>query len=588
MKIGIRGRFLLGAFTVIVLTMVAADILATRRVARAVTGLTRDDLAVRVALLEREASGSGFDLADRTAWDALADSLGRSARARVTLIRRDGTVIGDSEVDVDRLASVGNHAERPEVVESLSRGLGSNVRWSGTLQESMMYVAMPFRRGGEIVGVVRVALPLASVGRAVDSFRRMILLASLAALGLAALISGAAATWLSRPIRAVTARARRMAAGDLEARCEVAGRDEIAELARTLNGLAGNLSGSLAQLREKSALQERILLNAREGILMLDGSGRVAALNPALREMLLLGEQSVGLPVLEVVRNAGLHGLFNRARETGEAQMAEISIEGLKPRRLLAQVAPLPGEGGGLLGAFMDVTETRRLETVRRDFVANVSHELRTPIAAIASAVETLRHGARDDPAAAGVFIEMIERNAARMRDLVDDLLDLARIEARDFSLAVGPVDVAAAAAHALAAARSHADLKSIRLASEIPAGLPPAAADRRALDQILANLVDNAVKYSGQEAAVTVRAAESAGGIAISVEDTGPGIEAEHLPRLFERFYRTDAGRSRDLGGTGLGLSIVKHLAEAMKGTVGVESAPGAGSRFTVVLPRA
>jgi two-component system phosphate regulon sensor histidine kinase PhoR len=239
------------------------------------------------------------------------------------------------------------------------------------------------------------------------------------------------------------------------------------------------------------------------------------------------------------------------------------------------------------LAVFVDVTALRKLETMRRDFVANVSHELRTPVSAVRSAAETVRKALETDPAAAGDFIDIIERQAQRLQRLIDDLLDLARIESRQLKLNVEPVPLPQVAGHMLSLFREAAQAKRIRLASQIPTDLPPARADRRALEQVLSNLIDNAVKYGSEGAQVTVTADAHNGALRVSVSDTGPGIEAKDLPRLFERFYRVDAGRSRELGGTGLGLSIVKHMVESMGGQVSVDSAPGRGTTFAFTIPR-
>jgi two-component system phosphate regulon sensor histidine kinase PhoR len=265
----------------------------------------------------------------------------------------------------------------------------------------------------------------------------------------------------------------------------------------------------------------------------------------------------------------------------------EVELIGILPRRVLVRAAPLTVSGNeGVVVVLSDVTELRRLETLRRDFVANVSHELRTPIAAIRAAAETLEGGALDDPQAARDFIGMIARHADRLHELVEDLLELSRIEAQKLDLQAIPVDARELIDHmiglyALSAARREVVLQ----AGACPADLT-LSTDRRALEQILSNLIDNAIKYASRGSKVTLSAAETAGEIRIAVADTGPGIASKHLPRLFERFYRVDRGRSRDVGGTGLGLSIVKHLTEALGGHVFVESLPGVGSTFTIHLP--
>jgi two-component system phosphate regulon sensor histidine kinase PhoR len=319
---------------------------------------------------------------------------------------------------------------------------------------------------------------------------------------------------------------------------------------------------------------------------LLDDAGCVVLVNAALRAMMGLGADVRGVPLLEVVRDASLHELLDRVREERAAVPGEIELPGAKPRRLMVHASPLVGEETGLLAVFVDVTELRRLESVRRDFVANVSHELRTPVASIQSAAETLEGGALDEPEHARRFVGIVSRNAVRLRALIEDLLELSRIESKELRMRKESVDVAEVVANVTALAKDRADKKGIALRPSV--GAIRITGDPTALEQVIGNLVDNALKYCASGASVTISAAREGDRVTIRVADTGPGIDARHLPRIFERFYRVDPSRSRDLGGTGLGLSIVKHLAEAMRGTVAVESELGKGSTFIVVLPAA
>lgn len=348
---------------------------------------------------------------------------------------------------------------------------------------------------------------------------------------------------------------------------------------------ATSLTRKVGDLRSERDLLRRIIDGMHEGVLLLDKDGRLALMNPAFREMLLLPSDVIGQPLLDVVRHAELKELLDRARVSKATCSGEIELSGLKPRRLLVRGTSLPGEADGLLAVFFDVTEIRRLESLRRDFVANVSHELRTPVTAVLSAAETLRGPAAAEPEAANQFLTIIERNAERLQRLIEDLLDLSRIESRELRLSPDSFALGPFVNQLASTFRERADKKRIRLAVDVPPELK-IRADRRALEQVLANLVDNAVKYCPDGAEVRIHAESLGKVVKLSVDDTGAGIEPAHLPRLFERFYRADAGRSRQLGGTGLGLSIVKHLVEAMSGSVEVESTLGRGTSFRIELP--
>ena len=408
---------------------------------------------------------------------------------------------------------------------------------------------------------------------------------AVAALALSFLVSASVAARVSRAIAELTEGARRMTSGDLSVRTRLLGQDELAELGHALDGLAGGLAKTLGALRTERDLQRRILEAMQEGVVVVDREGRIVLVNPALRAMLLLGADAVGKLLIEAVRDAQLEALLADARAAGGAAPLEIELPGLKPRRLLVHTSPLSGDDDdGMLFVLVDVTELRRLESLRRDFVANASHELRTPIAAVRSATETLHSGALDDPAAAVRFLDIIDRNAARLQSLVEDMLELSKLESNEFKLKRERVELTSVVPIVLGLFRERAEKKGVRLGSELVGGAA-VEGDARALEHVLSNLVDNAVKYCPAGTRVTVSAALDRERIRLVVTDNGPGIPAEHVTRVFERFYRVDAGRSRELGGTGLGLSIVKHMVEAMRGKVSVESEVGRGSTFVVSL---
>jgi two-component system phosphate regulon sensor histidine kinase PhoR len=363
--------------------------------------------------------------------------------------------------------------------------------------------------------------------------------------------------------------------------------DEFGELGRALDHLTRSLQHSLDELRTERDRLDGLLSRMQEGVLMLDTSGHIVLLNPALQEMLLLHD-AIGKTPLEVIRHSELKLLLDEVVSTGSTASREIEVTGLMHRRLLVRAAPLGAPQGGAFAVFVDVTEMRRLETLRRDFIANASHELRTPVTTIRSAGETIRDVALNDTAALARFVDIIVRNAERLGNLLDDILELSRIESRALRLEIEPVEVGVLLSQVAELFRERAERKGLLLRVSAPDPPAYAMADRRALENVITNLVDNAVKYCATGASIEVGVTADDSKVRVFVKDTGPGIESVHLPRLFERFYRVDAGRSREVGGTGLGLSIVKHLVESMGSRITVESAPGAGSVFYFCLPRA
>ncbi|HKO53398.1 MAG TPA: ATP-binding protein [Polyangiaceae bacterium] len=579
MKFGIRAKLFLISLGVIIVSVVVAYAYSSDRLERELTERVRAELIVRAKLVALGAESSYALWEDKPRWHDLARDLGQRANAEVTLLRKDGEVLGESHQHAEPVRL----ADRPEVRGALSL-VGASPGYASVVDAHMLIVAVPFSRADELAGVARVALPLTEVDDARAELAKTLSVATALALAAAIVVSTLAAELASRTARSLTEVARRMADGDLTTRARQTGDDEFGELGRALDQLAKNLSRTLGELREERDRLGGILASMQEGVLLLDRAGHIFVLNPSLREMLLVGPDSVGKTVLEVVRHAELKELLDQGRRSLEPVTREIDFGSLQPRRLLVRAAQLPGGQGGLLAVFVDVTEVRRLESLRREFVANVSHELRTPVTAVRSAAETLQNAAADDPVAARAFIGIIERNAERLHDLVEDLLDLSRIESRGLKLDIEALDIDRVYDQVLSLFSERAAKRGTVLENEAREALPRVLADRRALEHVLTNLVDNAVKYC-PNATIVLRAIAHEQSVELLVEDNGPGIEARHLPRLFERFYRVDAGRSRDIGGTGLGLSIVKHMVEAMGGSVNVESKPGVGTKFGVVL---
>jgi two-component system phosphate regulon sensor histidine kinase PhoR len=579
LTLGIRAKLLLISLSIATCLCALGYSVIGGKLEAEVSARAREDGVLRAFLAQQVVQQAASVPADVGAWSQIAGRAAALTDSRVTLIDRAGQLLADSSGATHDVRVLATHPEVRGQLEGRSQAPALLV--SG----ERLQLAVPFGGGGEPRGVVRITREVPELEAVHAAVLRYTLLsfgiAVLLSVGLAAL----AAELAARPARGLTTVARRMAAGDLTTRARLSRRDDLGELGRALDQLAKNLTTSLSDLRGERDRMSGILSGMVEGVLLLDASGRIVLVNPSLREMLLIGQDAVGRTLLEAIRHAELKELLDQARATEQPVTREIETGGIKPRRLLSRFARLPSEQGQMFAVFVDVTEMRKLESMRRDFVANVSHELRTPVTAIRSAAETLQTGRPEDPAMLDMFLGIIERNAARLQDLVEDVLDLSRIESRELNLHFESLELGTLFGQVLSLFRERADRKGIELVNE-GAGTR-VRGDRRALEHVLTNLVDNAVKYCGKGAHVRLIAAELGEQVMLSVADDGPGIESRHLPRIFERFYRVDAGRSRELGGTGLGLSIVKHLVEAQGGSVQVDSRPGQGTTFSFTLKK-
>jgi len=589
-RLSIATKLALASVLLISLSGLAIDWLSASQLESSMIQRIRAELSSKLSLLEDVARAQGATGARGPAeWDSMADRFGRQAGVRVTLIAQDGTVVGDSEVPLAELGEMENHAFREEIAFARDHGEGSAIRASPTLHVRMIYAARRYPAPEEGIAVLRLAVPLTEVDAAVAGSRRLLAFSGAAALLVGLLMSLLGTYWLTTPVRRITGAAQAMAAGRLDARAPARGEDEIAKLGEALNRLASELASTIHDLRADRDLLASMLEGMGEGVLVVDADRRIVLANRALRQLALLGAEARGRSILETIRNASLQEAIERAAASDEPVVRELELAGVLPRRLLVRVSRLGGEpDAGCIAVFHDVTELRRLETMRTDFVANVSHELRTPVTAIGTAVETLLDGALANAADAREFAEMIDRNAKRLRQLVDDLLDLSKMESKGFRANLVAAEIAPVIEHAALLLREPARKRQVSIKLRQSDEAMTARIDRRVLEQVVLNLLDNAVKYAGAGAHVEVRTRPTGSHIEIAVSDDGPGIPRAHLGRIFERFYRVDAGRSRDVGGTGLGLSIVKHLVELMHGTIDVESEIGKGAAFTVRLPRA
>ncbi len=513
---------------------------------------------------------------------------GRSGRLRATVVLADGTVAADSEHDAFLME---NHKSRPEIARALAGEMGEADRFSETARRSMFYVAAPVRSGGRVVAAARIARPVVPLENALRTVGRHAALGGLAAAALFALAALALGQRISGPLNEMRDVAGRLARGDLGARVPVPPDADMAALARALNKMAEQLDRRMETILQQSNEQRAVFASMVEGVLAVDREERVLRLNAAAARLLDLdAERARGRPIQEVVRHIELQRLITNALASEMPVEAEIALYGNEDRFLQLHGTALTDASGAKMGALVvlhDITRLKRLETVRRDFVANVSHELKTPITALQGCVETLLDEPDALPEDTRRFLEMMQRQAVRLQAIVEDLLMLARMEhdAERHCVTVDPGSVREVLRRAVQAFAKPANGKGIALALQCEEELT-APINAPLLEQAVGNLLDNAIKYSESGTRVTVEGAVEGGDIVVRVKDEGPGIERRHLNRIFERFYRVDQARSRALGGTGLGLAIVKHIAAVHGGTVAVESTPGQGSVFSIRLP--
>jgi len=512
--------------------------------------------------------------------DGLVDQLAAAADARLTVVAPDGVVLADSELDGATLAAVESHAGRAEVRQAVASGEGASVRYSRTVGADLLYRARRLEAGPWSGGVVRMAVPLTRVESAESRALRALLLVTAIGLGLTLVAGALLARYLSGPVRELRTVAARLTGGDLGARARVATGDELEDLAAGLNAAAAALGDQVYAARAERDQLEAVLEGMIEGVVVTDAGGRVTLSNAALRGLFGLEGSVEGRTPIEALRNAEVADAIDAASREGTVER-EIRLTWPVPRTLSLHAAGL--RTGGSVGVLHDVTDRERVEAIRRDFVANVSHELQTPLATLAGYGEALTE-TTGDPVRVAEIADVVRRQSARMSALVRDLLDLSRLESDGFQLEREMVDVTVLAREVVDAWKERASGRGLALAARIEPGLG-IMADRRLLRQALDNLVDNATKYVS-EGRVEIEARRIPEGVELVVADTGEGIPREDQGRVFERFYRVEKGRARSRGGTGLGLAIVKHVAEVHGGRVELESAPGQGARFRIVLP--
>ena len=580
MKLGIRGKLFVISLALIGLMAVTSGILVETVMRGLLVARVEEELS-RLTGVCSEAIELAPGALARGSHQVLAQKLGAAGKARVTIIAEDGSVLADSALSPGELQQAENHGSRPEVVAARGKGRGIASRFSTTVRAEMMYLAQPFQRA-DGRGVLRVAMTLQDVDALIARMRWLLSGAVLLGLLVAAGMGILASYFASRSLMELVARARSVASGQRGQRIAVEAGDELSGLAGSFNRMADDLERTLSTLGDERDRSQAILESLVDAVLAIDSNLTVTEMNSSALKLLGLAKPPFGARLIDVIRMPSLLEIVNRAK-AGATAHAELTWHGPPRRMLLATATPQRRLGQCVL-VLRDVTELRKLESMRRDFVANVSHELRTPVSIISANVETLVSGALNDPARAQEFLSAVQRNAERLARLVNDLLDLSRIEAGSYDVSIAPMSAEGPVSAVFDLLETRANERGLSLHVDVEDDVS-FLGDERSLEQVLINLVDNAIKYTPEGGQIGLDVKRADEDVLFEVWDTGPGVPESHRARLFERFYRVDPGRSRDMGGTGLGLSIVKHLVESMRGTVGMRPRSGGGSVFWVRL---
>ncbi|MEW6179230.1 MAG: ATP-binding protein [Chloroflexota bacterium] len=505
-------------------------------------------------------------------------------RVRVTLILPDGKVIGESGRDP---ASVENHLNRPEVQGALVQGEGRAIRFSQTVHQRLYYLAVRIDDAGQPIGVVRLASSIEKIESDLRNLRNAVLGNAVLAIFLTVLLAFLVANQTITPLRQLSREVSRLGIGNFNIELPTHRKDEIGVLSQAFMRIARRLSEQIEGYREERSKLDAVLQNMNDAILIVDGEGLVTLINPAAERIFNVdSSQALGHSLVEVVRQYPFVDLWRNCVKTKQQQIATIETT---PERLFIQgiATPLdPILPQNTLLVFQDLTRVRRLEVVRRDFISNVSHELRTPLASLKALTETLQEGALEDPPAARRFLQKMENEIDNMTQLVRELLELSRIESGKVPFNFKPVAPNELVARAVERMQLQAERAGLTLRQECADNLPNVMADAERIEQVLVNLLHNAIKFTPAGGEIVARTWKEAGQVIFSVQDTGVGIEPAALSRIFERFYKADQSRSG--GGTGLGLSIARHTVEAHSGRIWAESEVNRGSTFYFSLPAA
>ena len=546
-----------------------------------------NDLQARARLIEQQLIPY-LETMKYSELDELVKKLGRNSLTRITIILPTGQVAADSDEEVDRMEY---HGDRPEIKDALEKGTGRNIRFSSTLGERMMYFALPIQEKGEFLAFIRTSIPVVAIDTQLREIYKKIVLVVIIVAIFAAAISLIVSERISRPIEQMKQTAKKFASGELDLRVPLPKPAELVELAEALNEMARQLQDRIRTITQQRNETEAVLSSMTEGVLAVDSEGHVVSINKAAAHFLKINQDEAhGRNIEEVVRNPDFQEFIKYCLNEDNPKETDVVLSGEEKRIIRLDGASLTdstAQKSGAVVVISDITRIRRLENLRRDFVANVSHELRTPITSIKGFAETLLEGAIKQPEQAERFLQIIAKHSDRLNAIVDDLLILSSLEEdglhRRIPFEKAPVRPVLDSVVQLSMIK--AEDKKITVALDCDPDIQ-AKMNKILLEQAILNLVDNSIKYSEQKSRIQINAWSEEDMTAISVQDNGCGIAKKHQDRIFERFYVVDKSRSRKLGGTGLGLAIVKHIAEVHNGYVKLESSPGVGSTFTIFIP--
>jgi len=588
-KISFKLKLIFSFFFVVIISFGIVAFFLDRNLERNALVEIESSLINQARLVENQITKEKLKNRDFVFLEELVKKLSLAISCRITIIDNKGNVLADSGVTEAAIAKMENHLARPEIWLALTGGTGIETRYSQTLKKDMLYVALPIRDEKEITGALRLALPLDNVEKVLSTLRKTVLAGVIFALALCLLLSFIIVRSIANPVNKIILASRKISKGDFTHRIIQESKDEIGELADTLNKMSEDLEHKIGEIKNKNQQLEAVLNSMIEGVIVVDKAGRLVSINHSIENIFEITRQEIkGKEFLEVVRNNELFEIMNRVMARGEFVSSEIMLVWPVRKTFKVNATPIFNRErvSGCLIVIHDITEIRRLETVRSDFVANVSHELKTPLTSIKGFIETLLEGALDDKNNNRHFLEIIRDHTERLNNLVNDLLELSQIENREIELKISEVDFKGLCDKVLSGFKVAIGKREIKIENSLADSLL-IRADKDKIEQVFTNLIDNAIKFNKEKGLIKIYSEEINENIKIVIEDSGIGIPTKDILRVFERFYRVDKARSRELGGTGLGLSIVKHIVELHGGTAGVESHEGLGSKFFFILPK-